>query len=181
MTPRPAARHRAVRETPLVVVEGDAEIAFVRHLKQTYRDALGRSVQEINAHGKGGRHVLETARRRANNRDHDKVILLLDTDTDWGEADRARARRSRVGRRGRLDVIESAPCLEAWLLQILGVEAEGDTRQLKESFKAVTDCEAHEAGWMAQLTREVLDAARERVPPLAELMNHMGIAKPPAA
>ncbi len=34
---------------------------------------------------------------------------------------------------------------------------------------------------MVQLTRDALDAARERVPPLAELMNHMGIAKPPAA
>lgn len=177
MKPRPVARNRAVRETLLVVGEGDAEVAFVRHVKRTYGDVLGRSVQEINAHGKGGRHVLETARRRANNRDHDKVILLLDTDTDWDEADRARARRSRVGKRGRLDVIESLPCLEAWLLRILGIEAEGDTRHMKERFKATTGCEAHEAGWMAHLTRDVLDEARTRVPQLAKLMNHMGIAK----
>src|SRR5690606_11892200 len=103
---------------------------------------------------------------------------LLDTDTDWDDACRAKARKSRIGRRGRLDVIESKPCLEAWLLKILGIEAEGDTRRMKREFKQHTGCEAHEPGWMAQhLDRDLLDRARERVPQLAELMNHMGIAK----
>jgi hypothetical protein len=130
---------RVVWQTLLIVVEGEAEIAFVRHLKAIYRDALGRAVQEANAHGKGGRHVLKTAIRRASNRDYDKVILLLDTDTDWSEADRARARRSRI------DVIESSPCLEAWLLRILGVGAEGDTRYFKQLFRQSVGCEAHES------------------------------------
>ena len=177
MTPSPVARNRAARETLLVVGEGDAEVAFVRHVKRTCGDVLGRSVQEINAHGKGGKHVLDTARRRANNRDHDTVGLRLDIDTDWGDDERARTRRSSVGRRGKLDVIESEPCLEAWLLKILGVETEGDTRHMKRAFKAATGCEAHEPDWMVQLTRAVLDEARERVPQLAALMNHMGIAK----
>jgi len=83
-------KKRVVRETLLIVAEGDAEVAFIRHLKSVYRDALGRAVQEANARGKGGRHVLDVSIRRANNRDHDKVILLLDTDTDWSEAERAR-------------------------------------------------------------------------------------------
>ena len=178
MTPRSVAKTRVVREALLVVVEGDAEIAFVRHLKRTYSDVLGRSVQEINAHGKGGKHVLDTARRRANNRDHDKVVLLLDTDTDWGDEDRAKARKSRVGKRGKLDVIESEPCLETWLLKILGVETDGNTQHMKRTFKAITGCEAHEPEWMQQIIRAVLDEARERVPQLAALMNHMGIPKP---
>lgn len=177
MTRRSTAKPRAVRETLLVVGEGDAEVAFVRHLKRIYGDTLGRSIQEINAHGKGGRHVLETARRRANNRDHDKVVLLLDIDTDWSDEERAKVRKSRVGKRGRLDVIESEPCLEAWLLRILGVDTEGDTRHMKREFKRRTGCEAHEFPWMAQLTRAMLDEARERVPQLAALMNHMGIKK----
>lgn len=178
MTPRSVAKNRAVRETLLVVGEGDAEIAFVRHVKRTYSDVLGRSVQEFNAHGKGGKHVLDTALRRArNNRDYDKVVLLLDTDTDWGDEDRARVRRSRVGNRGKLDVIESEPCLEAWLLKVLGVEAEGNTQHMKRTFKAATGCEAHEPDWLVRLTRAVLDDARERMSQLAALMNHMGIAK----
>jgi len=177
MTPRSTARQRTVKETLLVVGEGDAEVAFVRHLKQIYGDALGRSIQEINAHGKGGRHVLVTARRRANNRDHDKVVLLLDTDTDWSDDDRVKARKSRIGKRGKLDVIESEPCLEAWLLKILGVETEGDTRHMKVVFKLRTGCEAHDPRWHGQLSREALDEARQRVPQLAALMNHMGIAK----
>ena len=169
---------RVVRETLLVVAEGDAEVALIRHLKSVYRDALGRAVQEVNARGKGGKHVLEVAIRRANNREHDKVILLLDTDTNWTDAERAKARRSRIGRRGRLDVVESDPCLEAWILEILGVQAEGDSKQLKKLLKEQIGCEAHEPNWMDRhLSKDVLDRVRETVPQLAELMNHMGIAK----
>ena len=169
---------RIVRETLLIVAEGDAEVAFIRHLKLLYRDSLGRAVHEANARGKGGRHVLEVAIPRANNRDHDKVILLLDTDTNWSDAERAKARKSRIGRRGRLDVVESSLCLEAWILRILGIEAEGDTKHFKRLFKAQMGCEAHEPAWMQRaLGKEVLDGARDRVQQLAELMNHMGIAK----
>lgn len=179
MKPRPLAKTRTVKETLLIVGEGDADIAFVRFVKQMYADSLGRSVQVHNAKGKGGRNVLETALRRANNnRAYDKVVLLLDTDTDWDDACRAKARRSRIGTRGRLDVIESEPCLEAWLLNILGLDAVGDTRQIKREFKRRTGFEAHEPDWMERLlTIELLNQARERVPQLAELMNHMGIAK----
>lgn len=176
----PPVKVRVARQTLLVVCEGDAEISFVRFVKKIYADAgaLGRSVQEHNAKGKGGKHVLETALRRArNNRDYDKVILLLDTDTAWSDADRAKARKARIGKRGRVDVIESAPCLEAWLLQILGDVVEGDTQYMKRKFKAYTGFEAHEPGWMKGIDRNALDEARERVLQLAELMNHMGIAK----
>lgn len=172
-------KKRTVRETLLVVAEGDAEVAFVRYLKSTYLESLGRSVQTTNAHGKGGRHVLDVASRRANNRDHDKAILLLDTDTNWTEVERERAHRSRMGRRGRLDVIESTPCLEAWLLEILGRPRPQNTKQAKKAFKDWMGCEVHEPGWMKKhLSRELLDEARGTVKPLAELMNHMGIPKP---
>lgn len=179
MTPRPPVKTRTVKETLLIVGEGEADIAFVRFVKRMYADSLGRAVQEHNARGKGGKNVLETALRRANNnRAYDKVVLLLDTDTDWDDACRAKARKSRIGNRGRLDVIESDPCLEAWLLKILGIETEGDTRHMKREFKRHTLCEAHEPEWMDRLlNRDVLDQARERVPQLAELMKHMGIAK----
>lgn len=175
----PSGKLRAVKETLLIVGEGEAEIAFVRYVKRMYGDSLGRSVQEHNAKGRGGKNVLETALRRANNnRAYDKVVLLLDTDTDWNDELRAKVRRSRIGKHGRLDVIESDPCLEAWLLKILGVETEGDTRHMKREFKVCTGYEAHASDWMHErLNREVLDKARERVPQLAELMNHMGIAK----
>ncbi|MGJ4749012.1 hypothetical protein ACQV5M_21800, partial [Leptospira sp. SA-E8] len=69
------------------------------------------------------------------------------------------------------------PCLEAWLLEILGVETEGDTKHMKQKFKAHTGFDAHEVKWMERLDRDLLDQARERVDQLAELMNHMGIAK----
>ena len=178
MTPRPAAKTRTVKETLLIVCEGDAEIAFVRFVKRTYADVLGRAVQEHNAKGKGGKYVLEAGLRRAkNNRASDKMVLLLDTDKDWNDALRARARKARVGKHP-ISVIEANPCLEAWLLQILGAEIEGDTRHMKQQFVAYTGVDAHEPEWMERLlNRDVLDKARTRVSQLADLMNHMGIAK----
>ena len=178
MTPPSSAKTRTIKETLLIVCEGDAEIEFVRFVKRTYADALGRAVQETNAKGKGGKHVLEVGIRRArNNRAFDKLILLLDTDQDWDDKLRAKARNTRIGKHT-LSVIESSPCLEAWLLQILDATCEGDTRQLKQKFKEHTLVEAHDPTWMARfLNRNLLDKAREQVPQLAELMNHMGIAK----
>jgi hypothetical protein len=177
MTP-PPARTRTVKETLLIVCEGDAEIAFVRFVKRTYADALGRAVQEHNAQGKGGKHVLEAGLRRArNNRAYDKVVLLLDADQDWDDQLRARAQKTRVGKHP-ISVIEACPCLEAWFLQVLGAETEGDTRHMKQRFRARTGVQAHEPEWMERLlSRDVLDEARERVPQLADLMNHLGIAK----
>lgn len=178
MTPLPPAKTRTVKETLLIVCEGDAEIAFVRFVKRTYVDALGRAVQEHNAKGKGGKHVLESGLRRAkNNRATDKLVLLLDTDQDWSDELRARARKARVGKHP-ISVIEAHPCLEAWLLQILGSETEGDTRHMKKKFEAHTGVQAHESEWMERLlNRDVLDKARARVSQLADLMDHMGIAK----
>lgn len=174
----PPVKIRTAKETLLVVCEGDAEIALVRFVKRTYADALGRAVQEHNAKGKGGKHVLESGLRRAkNNRAFDKIVLLLDIDKDWNDALRARARKARVGKHP-ISVIEGNPCLEAWLLQILGVETEGDTRHMKKRFEEHTGDEAHEPEWMERhLNRNLLDKARARVSQLAELMNHMGIAK----
>lgn len=179
MTPSPT-KTRTVKETLLIVCEGDAEMAFVRFVKRTYADALGRAVQEHNAKGKGGKHVLDTGLRRAkNNRATNKLVLLLDTDTDWNDELRARARKARVGKHP-VSVIEAHPCLEAWLLHILGIETEGDTQHMKQTFKANTGVQAYEPTWMEErLSRETLDEARTRVSQLADLMNHMGIAKKP--
>ncbi len=180
MTPSPSSKTRAVKETLLIVCEGDAEMAFVRFVKRTYADALGRAVQAHNAKGKGGKHVLDTGLSRAkNNRAYDKVVLLLDTDTDWNDELRARARKARVGKHP-VSVIEACPCLEAWLLHVLGIETEGDSQHMKQTFKANTGVQAHEPAWMEKrLSRETLDEARTRVSQLADLMNHMGIAKKP--
>ena len=61
-------------------------------------------------------------------------------------------------------MIEGDSCLEAWLLQTLGAETEGDTRHMKQKFKAHTGVEAHEPEWMERrLNRNVLDQARGRV------------------
>jgi hypothetical protein len=178
MTPLPPTKARKPKETLLIVCEGEAEIAFVRFVKRTYADELGRAVLEANEKGKGGKRVLENGLRRArNNRATDKLVFLLDTDKDWDDAQRARARKARVGKHP-VSVIEANPCLEAWLLQVLGVETEGDTRHMKKKFKEHTGGEAHEPDWMERhLNRDLLDKARARVSQLAELMDHMGIAK----
>ena len=40
MTQHPLVKTRAVKETLLIVGEGDAEIAFVRFVKRMYADSL---------------------------------------------------------------------------------------------------------------------------------------------
>jgi DICT domain-containing protein len=165
-------KKRSVKQTLLVVGEGYAEVGFIKHIKNVYGASVGRSVQEMNAHGKGGKHVLEVAIRRMRIRDYDKVILLLDTDTDWDDSDRKRARQERIG------VIESDPCFEEWLLQILGSHATRNTKQCKQAFREQVGCDAHDPNYLERhFAQEVLDQARALVPQLADLMNHMGIPK----
>ena len=49
-----------------------------------------------NAKGKGGKHVLDYTIGQRKTADYDELAALLDTDTDWGDAQKAVARRNDV-------------------------------------------------------------------------------------
>ncbi|MFO1225492.1 hypothetical protein [Roseateles sp.] len=119
-----------MRRTALIVGEGLAEEVFLSHLKHLVAQRGQQSIAVKSAKGKGGRHVLDVALRQWRVADYDRVAVLLDTDTDWDDAQRARARKAKV------EVFESSPCLEAMLLSILKRPVPAATKDCKRDFEA---------------------------------------------
>ncbi|BDU22499.1 hypothetical protein [Dyella sp. GSA-30] len=169
MTP---PKKRAVRVTLLIVGEGDAEVTFLRHLRALYGAELGRSVTIKNAFGGGGHQALQQAIREVRFLAYDRVVLMIDNDTHWTDADRRQAEKAKIR------VIESSPCIEATLLKIAGHRPKELTADLKKQFANIFGCEAHETDYLDKhFGRVVVDRARDSVLELHDLMNHMGIAK----
>ena len=168
MAERKPTPMRQQRRTVLMVGEGFADCDFLRHLKTLY---VGRSSNKTvtikNARGKGGRHVLKTALDEVKHKGaaYDVVAVLLDTDTDWDDALRAKARKSKV------TVFESTPCLEAELLRIADHRAPEVSAQCKREFAQRFGHEAHDPDvWPEHFQKALLDQAKNRVPVLANLL-----------
>jgi len=119
-----STRTRTVRETVLVVCEGYAEEAFLKHLRQLYTSkSEGRSLTIRNARGKGAAHVVTTTVRISRQLPHKLVASMFDKDTDWSEAAANDARKKKI-----LPVV-SDPCLEAVLLRMHGDKVQRDSRE----------------------------------------------------
>lgn len=171
MTAKPAARPtlRTQRRTVLLVGEGHAEQQFLLHLKALYVVRGSKSVTIKNAKGKGGRHVLTYTLRQGKQAAYDQMGTLLDTDTDWDAREQARARR------GRVQVFESTPCLEALLLRIAGYGVpSGDTLTVKRAFSQRFSDPAHAPRVYEQFfDLAVLNTARARIDVLANLLRFL--------
>jgi len=160
---------RAQRRTALLVGEGLAEQVFLSHLKALYVARGTKSVTVKNAKGKGGAHVLDFALRQWQQAAFDEAAVMLDTDVQWGEPQRAKARQKKV------QVFEATPCLEALLLQIdrPGVPA-GDAAALKRQFVQRFGAEAHKPDiYECHFGQAVLDAAAKRLSVLAALIDFL--------
>lgn len=166
---------RRVKRTRLIVCEGDAEEVLLRHLRALYlRDQQGSGIALTikNHHGKGGDGVLQTtiriAQRERQTWDH--VAVLIDTDKDWSDTQRQQARRQRI------HALESTPCLEAWLLEVVGQRAPAMTTDCKRTFFHQFGAEAHDDTLHGRhFPRHVLDAARTRIKVLDELLTLLGV------
>ena len=111
LSKRPVPRRQ--RFTILLVGEGHAEVALLTHLKGLYASrGSGVAISIRNARGKGAAYVVNYAIRQTRNAAYDRVVTLLDADTDWNSAVRSKAARARI------EVIACAPCLEVLLLQV---------------------------------------------------------------
>jgi len=157
---------RAVRPTTLIVGEGYAEAALLRHLRALYTsNQQGCRLEIGNARGKGAAHVVDYSIRFAARAQYDQAAALFDADTDWSDAVAARARKAG------LIVLCSTPCVEAWLLDIVGQARAGGSADQKARFQQHFGGEAHEEKVFAtHLPRSILDAARRRVALLDRLL-----------
>jgi hypothetical protein len=169
MARRPLAQpERQQRRTALLVGEGLAEQAFLSHLKALYVERGAKQVSIKTAKGKGGAHVLDYTRRQGMQAAFDQLGALLDTDTDWGDAQRAQA--VALG----IEVFEAHPCLEALLLRVAGQRVPRSTAQCKKAFKQQFQAEAHAAGvFERHFPKAVLEQARKQVPELDRLVGFL--------
>ncbi len=158
---------RYVRRTVLLVGEGDADVAFIQHLKLLYI-ARGSSIAVTvkNARGKGALGVVNFTIRQSQNADYDVKAALLDTDTDWNDKTQAIARKAKV------QVVPSQPCLEAVLLALHGEAAQNkSSAKYKEAFAARFGTQAHDSGVYARhFPIELLNKAKVYSPQLAQLL-----------
>jgi hypothetical protein len=159
---------RQQRRTALLVGEGLAEQVFLSHLKALYVVRGHKQVTVKNAKGKGGAHVLDYTRRQGLQAAFDETAALLDTDTDWGDEQRALAKKWGI------EVIEAQPCLEALLLRIAGQRVPHATEACKKAFAKQFGAPAHEAAVLERhFTQAVLDKARAAVPALEQLVQFL--------
>lgn len=158
---------REVRRTTLIVVEGKAEEVFVRHLVSLYAER-GKCLHPTikNARGKGGAHVLDIAIRNLRNGQYDQVVLVLDTDVQWGHEER------KVALSQQMILVENTPCFEALLLAILGIQGMGPSKTLKKYFIKTCGGEAHKPEIIQQyFPKDVLERNKSRVSNLQTLIS----------
>ncbi len=134
-----SARRKA-NFTVLIVGEGYAEVALLEHLKKIHvKRGSGIAVTIKNARGMGAGNVIDVARRQAQNAAFDQKAALFDTDTDWTDEVKAKARNENV------ITLPCEPCLEAPLLSLHGHAVHGkNSKQLKSDFHKHFGHAAHE-------------------------------------
>jgi len=170
MARRAELARRVARTTASVVGEGHAEVALVKHLRGLYTAGnAGFAVTVHNARGFGAGHVIDQTVRQSRLLAYDRRVALFDTDAGWTDAVQARAHRNKI------EVVLSEPCLEAWLLDIVGRAGERDTAGHKAEFERRLGCVANDPRALAHFAREVLQEARGRVATLDALLTAMGV------
>lgn len=165
---------RAAGITLLLVGEGDAEVAFLGHLKSIYvQRGSGIAVSIKNAHGKGAENVIDVARRQRQNKGFDAAAALFDTDVGWNDVTRKEAKKHNIV------PLLSTPCLEMLLLGMAGLPTEGlNTDQLKARFKQRFGCDASAVAMADHFDQELIEKKAADFPTLANLIHLLQTGKP---
>ena len=161
------------RKTLRIVVEGDDEEAFVKHvLKLFVPRGSGLSVSVKNAHGKGARNVIKTAIREKRRGGYDGVAALFDADTNWGQSEKTMANK------GKIDTLPSTPCLEASLLLMLGDDPGDETSAiLKNRLEGRLGGHPprHPQAGLSIFTMERIISNRANIPMIDQLLTLLGL------
>ena len=157
--------HR-VRQTLLVVGEGDCEEAFLKHLRTLYcSGGVGVAVTICNAHGKGPENVIEHTARKARIYSYDQRLAFLDTDIAWTDKLKKDARKSKI------EMIGSTPCLEGMLLSILERHSPEHSPNCKKALQQLLGVDLTERlHYVQPFPIAVLEAARQRISELHRLL-----------
>jgi len=149
---------QAKKTTLLIVGEGPADQAFLKHLHQQFRDtdsALRPKIEKQSGGSPG--NMLSNAIRKYRNDDYDHRFLVLDSDVVISQQDRDKARQ-----KGYQILLWSPVCLEGALLDLLGekIGAQETAQQLKARLHPRLSGKASEQrAYQLLFTKEVLEAA----------------------
>lgn len=160
---------RRVRQTLLVVAEGDTEVAFLKHLRDMYcSGGFGVNVTVRNAHGKGPENVVSHAVRQLRMYSYDACVAMLDTDLPWSKQVRQQAKDAKVA------MIGSRPCFEGLLLAILKRAVPEQSQHCKNQAYALLGLDLTDRqSYQALLPKPLLQEARVRIPELCCLLEYL--------
>jgi hypothetical protein len=165
------AKLRITKRTALLVGEGDREYAFAQHLRRAYAShAAEVSITTVNAQGRGASNTIETAIEVARATPYDAAVSMADAGGDLTNGVRARARARKIV------VVESTPCLEAWLLEVHGLEVETTHKANRRAFRNAFGGHLFDDGVLERsFDADRLNDARRRIGVLDRLLVALGI------
>jgi hypothetical protein len=146
---------RAQKNTVFGFGEGESERVFLKHLRSLYAGNKT-SVRVDAAGGKDPSHILEKAVRVRSNIPYNHSFALLDTDREWSQSLRNKAKTKRI------ELIGSSPCIEGMLLSILELRANPQNR-------SSNDCKRHFQEAYLRVGRTITDTDCKRLFPKTTL------------
>lgn len=138
------------------------------HLRALYTSGRENppKVTPKKAGGKGSNNVIATLIGQAAWGQYDRLVACLDMDLPPNAEKRREAIRKKVV------CIELYPCLEGFLLDILGIQVPEDSAGCKHRLRQVDQRDPYDPGFFADnFPRNVLDTRRAKVPALDALLR----------
>ncbi|MFA0000783.1 hypothetical protein AB4428_20970 [Vibrio lentus] len=160
-----AKKKRVLKESLIFVGEGEAEKAFLLHLKSIY--GVGNpKVTPKSAGGKGPNNVIGDALGTLACSGCSKVAALLDTDLPWPVG------LAKTAKQKKIPLIGSTPCLEGLLLDILGIKKPASSSACKKLLHPkLSGRETCKESYAEAFSEEVLNQARTKVVELDSIIN----------
>lgn len=156
---------RQAKETLLFVGEGFCERAFLFHVNGLYSKGVLKT-KIITAKGKGPEHVINHAISCKKMDSYDRVAVLIDLDLVCSPSVLKDAKAKGIR------IIGSMPCLEGFLLDILGVPKDSTNEGCKRIFKPLLKKDPTDRdSYSVHFKKTVLDKARKIHPNLDEIIR----------
>lgn len=163
---------RATRKTVLICCEGKGDLALVAYFRSTFTSGRENppKIRAKQAGGKGGNNVVSTLLGEAACAAYDELVALIDKDLLPSPAKRKQAKPKKVC------LIEFQPCLEGFLLKVLGRPVPQNSAACKQSLRQVDPREVFDDGYFADnFPRAVLEQRRQQIPELDALLAVFGV------
>lgn len=156
---------RQTKETLLFVGEGFCEKAFLAHVNSVYGKGTVKT-KIVTAKGKGPEHVINHAISCKKMDGYDRVAVLIGLDLVCSPRVLKEAKAKGIR------IIGSEPCLEGFLLDILGLPKSDTNAGCKKLFNPLLKGDPTDRdSYSPHFKKSVLDSARKKHPGLDEIIK----------